>query len=159
MDFSRRLHFVTKSKTAEGESREIPQTAKLFNLLWEHRKESGLIFTFSEKPICNIKTAWRAAIRRAGIRYYRFHDFRHCFNSRLMLAGVQVEIRRAIMGHSSGEDINAVYTHVELPAKREAIRKLEDWVQTQVLESMSCGNDDESASESPVASHRLPSGN
>ena len=76
-----------------------------------------------------------------------------------MLAGVQVEIRRAIMGHSCGEDINSVYTHVELPAKREAIRKLEDWVQTQVLESMSGGNDDESASESPVASHSLPSRN
>ena len=35
------------------------------------------------------------------------------------------------MGHSSGEDINSIYTHVELPAKREAIRKLERWVKDQ----------------------------
>ena len=36
------------------------------------------------------------------------------------------------MGHSSGEDVNAIYTHVELPAKREAIRKLEAWLATQI---------------------------
>ena len=41
------------------------------------------------------------------------------------------EVRKALMGHSSGEDINATYTHVELPTKREAIRKLEAWVATQ----------------------------
>lgn len=40
------------------------------------------------------------------------------------------DIRKALMGHSSGEDVNAIYTHVELPAKREAIRKLEAWVAT-----------------------------
>jgi hypothetical protein len=31
------------------------------------------------------------------------------------------------MGHSSGEDVNSIYTHIELPAKREAIQKLERW--------------------------------
>ena len=32
-----------------------------------------------------------------------------------------------LSGHSSGEDTNSIYTHIELPAKREAIRKLEAW--------------------------------
>lgn len=41
------------------------------------------------------------------------------------------EIRKALMGHSSGEDVHSIYTHVELPIKREAIRKLEEWVQQQ----------------------------
>ena len=153
VEFSRRLLFVTKSKTAEGESREIPLTSKLFNLLWESRKEKGLIFMLNDKPLHKIKTAWMAAIRRAGIRYYRFHDLRHCFNTRLMEAGVQQEIRKALMGHSTGEDVNAIYTHVELPAKREAIRKLEDWVQSQVLKTIAGGDDDEAASESGLKSH------
>jgi hypothetical protein len=34
------------------------------------------------------------------------------------------------MGHSSGEDVHSRYTHVELPMKREAIRKLEEWLST-----------------------------
>jgi hypothetical protein len=48
-----------------------------------------------------------------------------------MEAGVMQEIRKALMGHSSGEDMNSIYTHVELPAKREAIRKLEQWIKDQ----------------------------
>jgi integrase len=131
VDFNRNLLFVSHSKTAGGEGREIPFTARVHDLLNVERKEEGLLFTFKGKPIRIIKTAWKAAIRRAGIRYLRFHDLRHTFNSRLMEAGVIQDVRKVLMGHSTGEDINSRYTHVELPAKREAIRKLESWVATQ----------------------------
>jgi integrase len=128
VDFTRALLYVTKSKTAEGEAREIPLTGRLLEWLQTNRQGAGLVFAFKGRPIHRIKTAWKAAIRRAGIRYFRFHDLRHTFNTRLMEAGVMQEVRKAIMGHSSGEDVHAIYTHVELPAKRQAIRKLEAWV-------------------------------
>jgi integrase len=131
VDFNRRLLSVTQSKTAGGEGREIPLTERVYSLLQTLRQDEGLLFTFKGKPIHAVKTAWKAAIRRAGIRYYRFHDMRHTFNTRLMEAGVMQEVRKALMGHSSGEDVNSIYTHVELPAKREAIRKLEAWVAAQ----------------------------
>ena len=131
VDFSRRLLFVTHSKTAGGEAREIPLTTRLFELLSAAPRTEGLVFLFKGRPLHNIKKAWATAIRRAGIRYYRFHDLRHTFNTRLMEAGVMQEVRKALMGHSSGEDVHATYTHVELPAKREAIRKLETWVESQ----------------------------
>jgi integrase len=127
VDFARKLLFVTHSKTAEGECREIPLTDRLFDQLWQKRQDEGLVFTYKGRGITRIKTAWKAAIRRAGIRYLRFHDLRHSFNTRLMEAGVMQEVRKALMGHSSGEDVHATYTHVELPTKREAIRKLEEW--------------------------------
>src|ERR1019366_458202 len=131
IDFSRRLLFVTHSKTAGNEAREIPLTTRLFELLSAAPQKDGLVFLFKGRPLHRIKTAWAAAIRRAGIRYYRFHDLRHTFNTRLMEAGVMQEVRKALMGHSSGEDVHSIYTHVELPAKREAIRKLEAWVDAQ----------------------------
>ncbi len=131
IDWHRKLLSVTRSKTAGGEGREIPLTERLAALLLAARREEGLVFTFADNPIRQIKTAWKAAIRRAGIRYCRFHDLRHTFNTRLMEAGVMQEVRKALMGHSNGEDVNSRYTHVELPAKREAIRKLEAWVQNQ----------------------------
>jgi len=131
IDFTRRLLFVTHSKTAGGEAREIPITTRLYELLSTARQQEGLVFLFKGRPLSRIKTAWAAAIRRAGIKYYRFHDLRHTFNTRLMEAGVQQEIRKALMGHSSGEDVHSIYTHVELPTKREAIRKLEAWVDAQ----------------------------
>lgn len=131
LDFTRELLYVTHSKTAEGEAREIPLTARLRDLLLTDRHADGIVFTFKGQPIRKIKTAWKAAIGRAGIRYYRFHDLRHCFNTRLLEAGVMQEVRKSLMGHSSGEDVHAIYTHVELPAKRTAIRQLESWCETQ----------------------------
>ncbi len=132
VDFARRLLFVSKSKTPEGEAREIPLTARLFQLLWESRENDGLIVTYKGQSITAISKAWKSAIRRSGIRYCRFHDLRHTFNTRLMEAGVMQEVRKALMGHSSGEDVHATYTHVELPAKRTAIRKLETWLSSQL---------------------------
>jgi integrase len=133
IDFTRRVLAVTHSKTPGGEAREIPLTARLTALLANlHRTNpEGLVFTYKGRPIERIKTAWRAAVRRAGIRYCRFHDLRHTFNTRLMEAGVVQDVRKALMGHSSGEEVNSLYTHVEMPVKREAIRKLEAWMEAQ----------------------------
>ncbi len=131
VDFGRELLIVTHSKTPEGECREVPMTKRLFGLLWEMRQNEGLLFTYKGKPLKVLKTAWKASITRAGIRYLPFHYLRHTFNTRLLEAGVLREVRMALMGHSSGEDVHATYTHVELPMKREAIRKLEEWTYQQ----------------------------
>jgi len=131
IDFSRKLLFVTRSKTPEGESREIPLTDRLHEHLLENRKDSGLVVSFRDRPIRIVKSTWKTALKNAGLRHIRFHDLRHTFNTRLMEAGVLQEIRMALMGHSSGSKVHATYTHIELPAKREAIRRLEAWVNQQ----------------------------
>lgn len=131
VDFTRRILYVTHSKTAGGEAREIPLTERFLADLEAHRQSEGNVFTFDEQPISRIKTAWKGALRRAGLRYVRFHDLRHAFNTRLLEAGVQQEIRKTLMGHSSGEEVNSIYTHVELPVKREAIQKLERWASAE----------------------------
>ena len=131
IDFSRKLLFVTRSKTPEGESREIPLTARLFEFLLEHRQADGLVIGFRGRPVRIVKRAWKTALKNAKLRHVRFHDLRHTFNTRLMEAGVMQEVRMALMGHSPGSKVHATYTHIELPVKREAIRKLEQWVQYQ----------------------------
>ncbi|MGB9236809.1 MAG: tyrosine-type recombinase/integrase [Terriglobales bacterium] len=141
IDFNRQLLSVTHSKTPEGEAREIPLTGRLMEFLQSQQKPEGLVFTFKSQPIRKIKTAWKTAIRRAGIRYYRFHDLRHAFNCRMMEAGVLQEVRKALMGHSSGEDVHSTYVHVELPMKRDAIRKLEAWISAQRKQLPQPGDD------------------
>ena len=131
VDFSQKVIFVTRSKTPEGESREIPLTERLLTFLLECRKAEGLVIDFRGSPVRIVKRSWKSALTNAGIRHVRFHDLRHTFNTRLMEAGVLQEIRMALMGHSTGSTIHALYTHIELPAKREAIRKLEQWVNDQ----------------------------
>jgi len=131
MDLSRKLLLVTKSKTPEGEAREIPLTERLAELLLSKRQPEGLVFTYKNGPVRIIKRSWHGSCRRAGLRHIRFHDLRHTFNTRLMEAGVIQEVRMALMGHSSGHKVHATYTHIELPVKREAIAKLERWVKSQ----------------------------
>jgi integrase len=131
VDFARRLLYVTHSKTPEGEAREIPLTGRVFELLCRNRKTEGLVFTFKGKPIHSLKTSWKATLRRAGVRYTRFHYLRHTFNTRLLELGVVREVRMALLGHTFG-DTHENYEHVELPLKREAIRKLEAWLDAEV---------------------------
>jgi len=131
VDLGRRLLMVTKSKTIGGEGREIPLTARLCSLLSEQPRVEGIVFTFRELPLSWIRKGWLGALRRAGLRHFRFHDLRHTFNTRLMEAGVIQDVRMALMGHSGGSRVNSTYTHVELPVKREAIKRLQEWVSKQ----------------------------
>jgi len=127
IDFDRRLIFVTLSKTPEGQMRPIPMTQRAFDLLSAMRKPSGRVFLYRGKALRNIKRAWAAAIRRAGINRYRFHDLRHTFNTRLLEAHVIADTRKELMGHSDGNDVHAGYSHVEVHLLREAIGQLEAW--------------------------------
>lgn len=135
IDFDNRILHVSHSKTPEGEAREIPLTSRLYKMLLAHRGNRGPVFTYGGDAIKIIKTTWASSLRRSGIRHFRFHDLRHTANTRMMLAGVLQEVRREILGHSSqrSRDVNDRYTQIELPEKREAIRKLEAWLEHQTL--------------------------
>lgn len=132
VDLERKLLYVTRSKTPEGEAREIPLTARLFEQLSGASKDQDIVFGYRGEQVRILKTAWKTALKNSGVRHIRFHDLRHTFNTRLMEAGVLQEIRMALMGHSSGKSVHATYTHIELPAKRKAILKLESWVNQQL---------------------------
>jgi len=136
IDFDNRILHVTHSKTPEGEAREIPLTQAVYDMLSPNRRLQGPVFTYDGHAIRIVKTTWAASLRRAGIRHFRFHDLRHSANTRMMLAGVLQEVRREILGHSSqrSRDINDRYTQIELPEKRQAIRKLEIWLEEQRLQ-------------------------
>jgi len=136
VDFDNRLLYVSHSKTPEGEMREIPLSQRLYDLLFATRKQQGVVFTFRNGALREIKRGWKAALRRGKLRYFRFHDLRHTANTRLTLAGVMQEVRRELMGHTLGKsrDVNDRYTNIQLPEKRDAIHKLEVWYDAQTAE-------------------------
>jgi len=133
VDFDNRIIHVTHSKTPEGEARDIPLTNALYETLLAMRRSQGPVFTYQGDAIKIVKTTWASSLRRAGLRHFRFHDLRHTANTRMMLAGVLQEVRREILGHTSrrSRDVNDRYTQIELPEKRDAIRKLEAWLEVQ----------------------------
>ena len=131
VDLVRRVLHVTRSKTVQGEGREIPLTSRVVDLLEPQRDRTGLVFQWRGHAIGSVKTAWLSTVRRAKVRHVRFHDLRHTFNTRLLEAGVLQEVRKSLMGHVSGGGIHSVYTHIELPLKRQAITRLEHWLAEQ----------------------------
>ena len=158
IDMRRKVLSVSRSKTPEGEAREIPLTRRLYELLVENYRNAGLVFTYKGQPISyTIKTSWANALDNAKLGHYRFHDLRHTHNTRLMEAGVMQEVRMALMGHQNQDKVHATYTHVELPVKRLAIAKLEEWVENQI--QTIGGHNDTSQKEGRNTAHGDTAGN
>ncbi len=132
IDVIRKVLSVTHSKTAGGEQREIPLTARMVKLLRDMPK-SGLVFTYQGHKLDKLRRSWLTAVKNARIRPLNFKHLRHTFNTRLMEAGVIQDVRMSLMGHSRGRPrtTNDIYTHVELPILRQAIQKLEVWTSEQ----------------------------
>ena len=146
VDFDRNLLSVTHSKTAEGEHRSVPLSKRVRTILEDHREPSGVIFTYDGQPIRRLKTGWAGALRRAGLPRIRFHDLRHTFNSRLVEAGVIVDVRKELMGHSRGGDVHSLYTHIDIPVLREAIHRLDQWYAEKMRSLGALPNNGEEAS-------------
>jgi hypothetical protein len=77
------------------------------------------------KPIGELKEAWEAAKKRAGVTC-RFHDLRHTGCTRMLEAGVPFSVVSEIMGWSASTAVRMAkrYGHIGQTARREAIKKL-----------------------------------
>jgi len=52
------------------------------------------VFTYNGKPLKSIRTAFENACKRAGIKTLRFHNLRHTFTTRLVLAGQIIKLKK-----------------------------------------------------------------
>ncbi len=84
----------------------------------------GHVFRYRGLPVQDVKTAFLKAVKRAGIPRCRFHDLRHTFATRLVLAGVDLATVKELMGHAS-ISTTMRYAHPSPPHKREAVAKLD----------------------------------
>ena len=65
-------------------------------------------------------------MRKAEIKDFTFHDLRHTFASRLVMAGVDLPTVKELLGH---RDISMTmrYTHLSSNHKQTAVGKLEQF--------------------------------
>jgi integrase len=110
IDLQKRIAVIFGKKT--GERRSIPLTQKAYDVLISRAKARGrvrsihqdLVFTYPEGLRVNIHTlrkAFNAALKRAKIEGFRFHDLRHTFASRLAQSGVDPYAIQRMMGHKN----------------------------------------------------------
>jgi integrase len=74
----------------------------------------------------SFRSAFERAVRKAEIADFTFHDLRHTFASRLVMAGVDLPTVKELLGH---RDISMTmrYTHLSSDHKQMAVGKLEQF--------------------------------
>ena len=119
--------FILLDTSKNGERREIPINTTLDYLFKEipHSVESEYVFTGKTgKPLTDIKKGFHAALRRAEISDFRFHDLRHTFASQLVMAGIDITSIKELLGHKS-LTMTMRYSHLSPGHKRKAVHVLD----------------------------------
>lgn len=123
VDFAGRVVCVTPSKTAHssGVSVNIPMSAPLFAALSEWRGKRAndtphdriLPWLVERSPKGDRR--FRAVLERAGLdpAKFSFHSWRHTLASRMGAAGVDIEVRKRILGHVT-DAMAERYNHADL---------------------------------------------
>lgn len=125
---AREIHFRLKSRRPGGKPHVVPMSEPCFILLANMGPEDrGPVFTRDDRgrrlPIKTWKTAWRGALRRAGITDFRWHDLRHTSATWMIQAGVPLDVVQQILGHESITTTQR-YAHRETGARRAAVDAL-----------------------------------
>ena len=94
-----------------------------FGLLvaWRNQTNStGLVFPSpaTGKRLDNIRTSWANLMKAAAIENFDFHDTRHHFASRLVMAGIDIVTVKELLGHAS-LSTTQIYTHVTTERMKE----------------------------------------
>ena len=119
--------FILLDISKNGERREIPINTTLEYLFKDlpHSVESMYVFAGKNgNPLTDIKNSFHAALKKAGILDFRFHDLRHTFASHLVMAGVDLTSVKELLGH---KDITMTlrYSHLAPGHKRKAVQVLD----------------------------------
>ena len=122
-----RWFYVRSSKTASG-VREVPIAEKIVPLMeyWLSRDCAYLVCTTSGQPFSYqnfYAMYWSPLMERLNMPH-RPHDTRHTCISLLTEAGVDDRLVKQIVGHKGTSVTEAVYTHISLATKLEAVNKI-----------------------------------
>ncbi|MBI5618794.1 MAG: site-specific integrase [Gammaproteobacteria bacterium] len=128
VDLRRRLVVVHGATAKSGKTRHVPLSDEALAVLTEWKKQApdpnGLVFPGKTgERFHTLKTAWSSLLEDAGIAGFRWHDLRHSFASKLVMAGVDLNTVRELMGHA---DIKMTlrYAHLAPSHLHEAVSKL-----------------------------------
>ncbi|MCY1456797.1 Tyrosine recombinase XerD [compost metagenome] len=124
------MNLQTKTITVAGEgaktaeTRHIPLNAEALATLEAWKKQGdpgGYVFPGQDgERMTDVKTAWLELLKNAGVEDFRWHDMRHDFASRLVMAGVPLNTVRDLLGHG---DIKMTlrYAHLAPDSKAAAV--------------------------------------
>lgn len=122
-----RLVTVEAGNAKSGRTRHIPLNDEATGLLTRWRRQGtgkGLVFPGAGGArLTNINKSWDGITTAARLTDFTFHDLRHTFASRLVMAGVDLNTVRELLGHA---DIKMTlrYSHLAPGKLADAVAKL-----------------------------------
>jgi len=128
VNFDTRQLTVTGQTTKSGKTRYIPLNKEALDILekWRLQRNSNSKLVFSNKDgtqFTTLKKGWAGILKAADVQDFRWHDLRHHFASRLVMAGVNLNTVRELLGHSSYA-MTLRYAHLSDGHKAEAVELL-----------------------------------
>lgn len=131
VDLTRRQLTVTATTAKTARQRHVPLNKTITAVLQAWRdagqgeKGGGLVFVNPEtdKAYTTVKKAWASLVRQAEVTDFTFHDCRHDFASRLVMAGVDLYRVKELLGHSSIE-LTQRYAHLAPEHLADAVEVL-----------------------------------
>ncbi|XQW85673.1 tyrosine-type recombinase/integrase [Thalassotalea piscium] len=121
IDLDKEFLTVISGNSKSGKGRHIPlnKAAKEALINWlDDTNYQGYVFKGVDgQPIKDIKKAWGNLLNVAEITDFRFHDLRHHFASKLVMAGVDLNTVRELMGHS---DLKMTLRYAHLAPEHKA---------------------------------------
>ena len=128
VNFDTRQLTVSGQTAKSGKTRYIPLNKEALDVLkkWRCQRYADAQLVFAnkdEKPFTTLKKGWAGILKSADIENFRWHDLRHHFASRLVMAGVNLNTVRELLGHSSYA-MTLRYAHLSEGHKTEAVELL-----------------------------------
>jgi integrase len=119
---------ISLRRTKNGSVRHIPQNKaalQAFHNLRNKSKGFGRVFicTHGVDPLLNPRYWWDAVLAKAGLVDFHWHDLRHTFASRCIMAGVDIRTLQQLLGHKSLQMV-VRYTHLSQSHELAAVEKL-----------------------------------
>ncbi len=128
VNFSGRLLTVEGGNAKSGMTRHIPLNDEAFAALnaWHNQSDStDLVFPspVTGERLENIRKSWAKLMAMSKVDSFRFHDLRHHFASKLVMAGIDLNTVRELLGHSS-IDMTLRYAHLAPEHRAAAVAVL-----------------------------------
>ncbi|MCA3220135.1 MAG: site-specific integrase [Burkholderiales bacterium] len=125
LDLAKGTAYVRTSKN--GQPRVLPLTAPVLTEIRRlgAKPADQLLFSSRYEPSrpMRFETAWRTALRQAGIEDFRFHDLRHSTASLLAREGASLFEVGFVLGHRDVKS-TARYSHLCVDQKRELVERV-----------------------------------
>lgn len=130
INLPRKLLTVHGEHAKSHQTRHIPLNGTAINTLLQWHQQNGKPVTgpvFASRTgeaLTTTRKSWLALLGEAEIQDFRWHDLRHSFASKLVMAGVDLNTVRELLGHS---DIKMTlrYAHLAPEHKAAAVARLE----------------------------------